>query len=117
MSDETTNPPPEGGNQPGTTVIERDPETDTKPKLKRPSMWKVVFLNDDYTPMNFVVAVLVMYFHKTEAEAADIMLEIHNKGKGIAGVFTYEVAEHKLNEVMAAARENELPLRVMIEED
>lgn len=114
MSDETTNPPVPGPG-PGVTVIERDPEIDKKSKLERPRMWKVIFLNDDYTPMNFVVAVLVMYFHKTEAEAADIMLEIHNKGKGIAGVFTYEVAEHKLNEVMSAARENELPLRVITE--
>ncbi len=111
---EPTNPT-EHGDSPGTTVLDRDPVTDQKPKLEPPRMWKVVFLNDDYTPMNFVVSVLVQYFHKTEAEAADIMLEVHHKGRGIAGVYTYEIAEHKLNEVMAAARMNELPLRVMME--
>ncbi len=106
---------PRPGEEPGVTVIERDPKIDKKSKLEHPRMWKVIFLNDDYTPMNFVISVLVHYFHKTEVEAADIMLDIHNKGKGIAGVFTYEVAEHKVYEVMSTARENELPLRVIAE--
>ena len=72
----------------------------TKPKTKKPSMYKVLMLNDDYTPMEFVVHVLERFFNKGQEEATKIMLHVHQRGVGICGVFTYEVAETKVNRVM-----------------
>jgi len=89
----------------------------TKPKTKKPSMYKVLLLNDDYTPMEFVIHVLERFFGKSEEEATQIMLHVHTKGVGICGVFTYEVAETKAAQVMDLARQNQHPLQCSIEKE
>lgn len=89
----------------------------TRPKTKKPSMYKVLLLNDDYTPMEFVTHVLERFFNKTKQEATEIMLHVHRKGVGIAGVFTYEVAETKVAKVMDFARANEQPLQCTMEKE
>ena len=71
-----------------------------KPKLKKPRMYKVIILNDDYTPMRFVTAILMEYFSKSKVEADAIMLEIHKKGKGIAGIYPFDIAETKLRQII-----------------
>jgi ATP-dependent Clp protease adaptor protein ClpS len=89
----------------------------TRPKTKKPSMYKVLLLNDDYTPMEFVTHVLEKFFNKTRQEATEIMLHVHRRGVGIAGVFTYEVAETKVARVMDFARANEQPLQCTMEKE
>lgn len=89
----------------------------TKPKTQKPSMYKVLLLNDDYTPMEFVVHVLESIFKKSRQEATDIMLHVHRRGVGVCGVFTYEVAETKVAQVMDYARANEQPLQCTMEKD
>jgi ATP-dependent Clp protease adaptor protein ClpS len=91
--------------------------TKDRPKTKKPSMYKVLMLNDDYTPMEFVVHVLERFFSKGREEATQIMLQVHRKGVGVCGVFTYEVAETKVNQVMDLARQNQHPLQCTIEKD
>ncbi|MFN9115540.1 MAG: ATP-dependent Clp protease adapter ClpS [Bacteroidota bacterium] len=86
-----------------------------KPKVQRPKPWKVLLHNDDYTTMEFVVHVLQRYFAKSRAEAQAIMLEVHTRGVGICGIFTFEVAESKKEKVMKYARENGHPLKCSIE--
>ena len=86
-------------------------------KTKKPSMYKVLMLNDDYTPMEFVVFVLEKFFYKNEQDATQIMLNIHQKGVGVCGVFTYEVAETKVNKVVSFARRNQHPLQCTMEKD
>ena len=86
-------------------------------KVKKPSMYKVLMLNDDYTPMEFVVHVLERYFRKTTEEATQIMLHVHQKGVGICGVFTFEVAETKVNQTMELARKNQHPLQCTLEKE
>lgn len=86
-----------------------------RPKTRRPAMYKVLMLNDDYTPMEFVVHVLERFFHKTREEATSIMLHVHKRGVGVCGVFTYEVAESKVTQVMDTARQNQHPLQCTIE--
>jgi ATP-dependent Clp protease adaptor protein ClpS len=103
---------PRDGDTPDTGTLVR-----SRPKTKRPSMYKVLMLNDDYTPMEFVVDVLVSFFAKTQDEAIRIMLHVHQRGVGICGVFTYEVAETKVNQVMDLARQNQHPLQCTIEKD
>ncbi|MFL2918723.1 MAG: ATP-dependent Clp protease adapter ClpS [Thalassobaculaceae bacterium] len=93
-----------------TGVIEK-----TKQKTKKPSMYKVVMLNDDYTPMEFVIHVLERFFSKTRDEATNIMLHVHQKGAGVCGVFSFEIAETKVVQVMDSARENQHPLQCTIE--
>ena len=88
---------------------------DTKPKTKKPSMYKVMLLNDDYTPMEFVVIVLEKFFNKKQEEATQIMLHVHKNGVGVCGIFTYEVAETKCNSVLLFAKNNEHPLQCSIE--
>ncbi|NHN90844.1 ATP-dependent Clp protease adapter ClpS [Acetobacter sicerae] len=87
------------------------------PKTRKPSMYKVLMLNDDYTPMEFVVHVLERFFNKNRDEATNIMLHVHKKGVGVCGVFTYEVAESKVSLVMDLARQNQHPLQCTIERD
>ena len=87
----------------------------TKKKLKKPSLYKVVMLNDDYTPMDFVVYLLKTFFKKNHNEASNIMLEVHNKGSGICGVFTYEIAETKILKVINTSRNNGFPLFCILE--
>jgi len=88
-----------------------------KPKTKKPSMYKVLMLNDDYTPMEFVVHVLERFFHKNREEATRIMLHVHQRGVGICGVYTYEVAETKVTQVMDFARRHQHPLQCTLEKD
>jgi ATP-dependent Clp protease adaptor protein ClpS len=99
-----------GGSQIG--VITR-----TQPKTKKPSMYKVLLLNDDYTPMEFVVHVLQFYFNKSAQEAELIMLHVHQKGVGVCGVYTYEVAETKVTQVMDFSRKNSHPLQCTMEKE
>lgn len=87
----------------------------SKPKTKKPSMYKVIMLNDDYTPMEFVVFVLERFFNKTNEDATRIMLHVHQKGVGVCGVFTYEIAETKVQQVMDLARQHQHPLQCTLE--
>lgn len=89
----------------------------TRPKTRKPSMYKVLLLNDDYTPMEFVVHILERFFSKTRAEATDIMLHVHRRGVGLCGVYTYELAETKVAQVMDFARANEQPLQCTMEKE
>jgi len=86
-----------------------------KPKTKKPSMYNVLLLNDDYTPMEFVIIVLAKIFNKKQEEATQIMLHVHKKGVGVCGTFTYEVAESKCKSVMDMAKKNEHPLQCTME--
>ena len=88
---------------------------DTNPKTKKPSMYNVLLLNDDYTPMEFVVMVLEKIFNKKQEEATQIMLHVHKNGIGVCGTFTYEVAESKCKSVMDMAKKNEHPLQCTME--
>ncbi|WP_173645097.1 ATP-dependent Clp protease adapter ClpS [Polycladidibacter stylochi] len=89
--------------------------TRTKPKTKRPSLYRVLLLNDDYTPMEFVVHVVERFFHKNLEEATEIMLHVHHHGVGECGVFTFEVAETKVTQVMDFARKHQHPLQCVME--
>ena len=99
-------------NIPSTDVIVK-----TRPKTKTPSMYKVLMLNDDYTPMEFVVLVLEKFFGKNRSEATRIMLHVHQRGVGMCGVFTYEVAESKVSSVVDYARRNQHPLQCTLEKE
>ena len=92
-------------------------KTRTRTQTKKPSMYKVLMLNDDYTPMEFVVYVLQRFFAMPNEKARQIMLHVHQRGVGICGVYTYEVAETKVNQVMDLASENQHPLECTIEKD
>jgi len=91
----------------------------SKPKTRKPSMYKVIMLNDDYTPMEFVVMVLERVFNRSHDEAVQIMLHVHQKGVGICGVYTYEVAETKVTQVMdmAQRQEHQHPLQCTLEKE
>jgi ATP-dependent Clp protease adaptor protein ClpS len=91
--------------------------TKTRPKTKKPSLYKVLLLNDDYTPMEFVVHVLERYFGKGREEATRIMLHVHHKGVGVCGVFTYEIAETKVTQVMDFSRQHDHPLQCTMEKE
>jgi len=91
--------------------------TKTKPKTAKPSMYKVLLLNDDYTPMEFVVYVLESLFRMSREKATQVMLHVHQKGVGVCGVYTYEVAETKVTQVIDLARKNEHPLQCTMEKD
>jgi ATP-dependent Clp protease adaptor protein ClpS len=84
-------------------------------RVRKPSLYKVIMLNDDYTPMEFVIMILERFFNKTHDEATQIMLHVHQKGVGVCGVFTYEVAETKVTQVMDMAREHQHPLQCTLE--
>jgi ATP-dependent Clp protease adaptor protein ClpS len=89
--------------------------TRTKPATKRPSLYRVLLLNDDYTPMEFVVHVLERFFNKSHEDATVVMLHVHHHGVGECGVFTYEVAETKVTQVMDFARKHQHPLQCVME--
>jgi ATP-dependent Clp protease adaptor protein ClpS len=93
----------------GATVAER------KPEVRKPSLYKVLIHNDDYTPMDFVVMILETYFGKDKAAATEIMLAVHHKGLGTCGVFPFEIAETKVMQVLECAREHEHPLQCTME--
>ncbi|HRE60750.1 MAG TPA: ATP-dependent Clp protease adapter ClpS [Micropepsaceae bacterium] len=101
-----------GGDDTGTGLVTR-----TKPKTQRPSLYKVLLLNDDYTPMEFVVHILERFFSKNREEAVEIMLHVHRHGVGICGVFTYEVAETKVTQVVEFARRHQHPLQCTMEKE
>jgi ATP-dependent Clp protease adaptor protein ClpS len=86
-------------------------QTRTKPKTKKPSLYRVLILNDDYTPMEFVVLVLEHFFNKSREEATRIMLHVHNNGVGVCGIFPLDVAETKVTQVMDLARQHQHPLQ------
>ncbi|MGQ3354366.1 MAG: ATP-dependent Clp protease adapter ClpS [Phreatobacter sp.] len=95
---------------PGTSVIAK-----TRPQTKRPSLYRVLLLNDDYTPMEFVVHILQKFFNKSTDDATRIMLHVHQHGVGECGVYTYEVAETKVTQVMDFARKNQHSLQCVME--
>jgi ATP-dependent Clp protease adaptor protein ClpS len=91
--------------------------TRTRVKTKKPSLYKVILLNDDYTPMDFVIQILQKFFRMPIEDATQVMLHIHTRGVGICGVFTYEVAETKVTTVMDFARKNQHPLQCTLEQE
>ena len=96
--------------KPGIDLLEKD-----EVKAKRPSIWNIVFYNDDYTSIDFVIFVLTKVFHRSTEDALALTLVVHTKGKGIAGTYTFEVAEQKQCEVLLMAKIEEHPLRVEVE--
>ena len=96
----------------GDLLVEEAP-----PKVKKPKMYKVVMINDDYTPMEFVVHVLEVFFAMNRQQATKVMLEVHTKGKGVCGIFSYDLAETKATQVVDYARSNEHPLICTVETD
>jgi ATP-dependent Clp protease adaptor protein ClpS len=104
------NPSRGGGTGPRLDLLEKD-----EVKTKRPSLWNVVFYNDEFTTMDFVQFVLVKIFHKSMDDALALTLAVHTQGKGIAGTYTFEVAEEKQSEVLLMAKIEEHPLRVEVE--
>ncbi len=91
--------------------------TRTRIKPKKPAMYRVLLLNDDFTPMDFVIHILERFFSKNKQEATEIMMHVHRRGVGVCGVYTYEVAETKVNLVMDYARKNEHPLQCTMEKE
>ena len=90
---------------------------ESRPKLRRPPMYRVVLLNDDYTPMEFVVQVLEQFCALDRTSATRIMLEVHTQGKGVAGIYTYEIAETRVAQVNGFSRQHQHPLLCTMEED
>ncbi len=88
---------------------------EAKPKLKRPPMYKVILINDDYTPMEFVVHILEVFFGQDRENATRIMLEVHTSGKGVCGIYTHEIAETKVSQVNLYSKENQHPLLCTLE--
>jgi ATP-dependent Clp protease adaptor protein ClpS len=105
------------GGSDGSTKYDTGTITKARPKTKRPSLYRVLLLNDDYTPMEFVVLVLQDVFNKSREEAMKIMLHVHNQGVGECGIFPFEVAETKVTRVMDAARKNQHPLQCVMEKE
>jgi ATP-dependent Clp protease adaptor protein ClpS len=99
----------------GAGKISTKPASKNQEKLKEPEEYRVILLNDHYTTMDFVVEILMVIFHKSEHEANRIMLDVHKKGKGIVGVYSWDIAATKASQVHAAAREYEFPLRCIVE--
>ena len=108
----TPKPPPQPGRDGGVVVAERQ-----EAKVKPPSLYQVVLLNDDYTPMEFVTYILERFFHKNHEDAFRIMLHVHQNGVGICGIYTYEVAETKVAQVNESARHHQHPLQCTMEKD
>ena len=86
-------------------------------EIQKPKMYKVLLLNDDYTSMEFVVSTLMNIFRKSEEEAYEIMLRIHNQGSGLCGIYTHEIAETKVAQVLNSAKKSKFPLRAVMEEE
>ena len=107
-TDQPTDPQPEEGS--GLALK-------TKPKTVQPSLYKVLLLNDDFTPMDFVVRVLEQFFQKAHEEALEVMLNVHRLGVGLCGVYSYEIAETKVAQVLTFAREHQHPLQCTMERD
>jgi len=103
---------PDDGSEDG---MERGVATKTRDKTKKPSMYRVLLMNDDYTPMEFVISILMGIFKKSQEEATQVMLNVHQTGIGTCGVYTFEVAETKVAQVMDAAKRNQHPLQCTLE--
>ena len=101
----------------GTGDVDSRTGTKTLTRTKKPALYRVLILNDDYTPMEFVVYVLERFFNKTRDEATTIMLHVHQNGVGVCGIFTYEVAETKVAQVLDLARRHEHPLQCTMEKE
>jgi ATP-dependent Clp protease adaptor protein ClpS len=101
-----------GGTGTGTGTVVK-----ARPKTKKPSMYRVLLLNDDYTPMEFVVHVLERFFNKSREAATEIMLHVHHRGVGVCGVYTYEVAETKVTQTIDFARRHQHPLQCTMEKE
>ena len=101
-----------GGTGTGTGTVVK-----TRPKTKKPAMYRVLLLNDDYTPMEFVVHVLERFFNKSREAATEIMLHVHHRGVGVCGVYTYEVAETKVSQTIDFARRHQHPLQCTMEKE
>lgn len=112
LADKSPDKPNKGDDEGGSATL-----LEPKTRLKKPSMYRVLLLNDDYTPMEFVVRVLTSIFKKSQAEAEKIMLHVHQHGVGQCGVYTYEVAETKVHRVLDYARRNNHPLQCTMEAD
>lgn len=110
LSKDGDDEPPPDYNREGDVAV-----AESKPELKPPSMYQVVLMNDDYTPMEFVVEILETFFHMNREKATQIMLTVHTKGKGICGVFTRDIAETKAAQVNQYAKDNQHPLLAEIE--
>ena len=121
LSDPIRTPPNAAGDDDDSGIGVRDGQgqvgiaTRTRAKPKKPSQYKVLMLNDDYTPMEFVVMCLKRFFRMDLEQATRVMLHVHQKGVGVCGVFPYEVAETKVNQVMDFARQNQHPLQCTLE--
>ena len=98
-------------------ISSTDVVTQEKVKLKKPKLYRVILLNDDYTPMEYVVSLLKVVFKKSESEAVNIMLMVHKKGSGICGIFTKEIAETKVETVLNMAKSDQHPLKCIMEID
>jgi ATP-dependent Clp protease adaptor protein ClpS len=107
----------ESGNVAVENKTEKRSTEKTAEKLEVPAMYKVVLLNDDFTPMDFVVLVLKKFFKKNDPEANQIMLKVHQEGKGVAGTYSYEVAEMKVDQVNVYSRRHRHPLKTVLEEE
>ena len=101
----------DNGGNPSTGVVVK-----TKPKVKKPSMYKVLMLNDDYTPMDFVVEILEDFFNLGREQATRVMLTVHTEGKAVCGVYPQDIAETKATQVVEYARENQHPLMCQVEQ-
>jgi len=117
MSDPAGPGGPGGGGQSGDDGTDFDFATQTRVRTKKPSLYRVLLLNDDYTPMEFVVHILERFFNRSREQATRIMLHVHQKGVGLCGVYTYEVAETKVAQVLDLARRHEHPLQCVMEKD
>ncbi|MGH1413944.1 MAG: ATP-dependent Clp protease adapter ClpS [Pelagimonas sp.] len=106
-----------GQNGPGDDDGDAGIAVQTRPKTKRPPLYKVLLLNDDYTPMEFVVHVLERFFGMTHAQAFEVMLTVHKKGVAVVGVFSHEIAETKVSQVMDFAHQNQHPLQCTMEKE
>jgi len=105
------------GPEDGEDGVDTSVVVETRQKTKRPPLYKVMLLNDDYTPMEFVVAVLERFFHMTHAQSFEIMLTVHKKGVAVVGVFSHEIAETKVTQVMDFARRHQHPLQCTMEKE
>ena len=101
-----------------TPDIVRNPEAEAdEPQLQRPPMFRVIMLNDDYTPMEFVIDMLVRFFHKSQETASQLMLQVHNQGSAVCGVYPHDVAESKMARVEVMSKDQGHPLRCVMEQD
>jgi len=100
----------------GTLILDATPQSVVdKPRTKKPPMYQVMLLNDDFTPMDFVVDILSQYFQKSEPDATRIMLAVHHEGQGICGIYSFEIAESKMNLVRQTSRDHGHPLKCIME--